>query len=75
MSERGSEKALNECLEVNHIFPSAAWVQLRFMRWQVYHITMLAGKAVRLQHRLVLRIDPNHVSIPPNQNGTMAKDG
>ncbi len=38
MSERGSEKAFNECLEVKNIFPSAARVQfwlLIIMRWQV----------------------------------------
>ncbi len=51
---RGSVKAFNQCLGVGNFLPSAALVQLwllNFMRWQVYHCTVLVGKVVRFLHR------------------------
>ncbi len=35
--------------------------------------SIFAGAVVRIQ--FALRTAPSHVSIPQNQNGTMAKDG
>ncbi len=44
---RGSEKVVNKCL-------GAAYVQvwlLIIIRWQLYNLTRLTGKVVRLHHR------------------------